>query len=125
MTTIQSIKITRMAWNKIGTVLNQSNKHSFLFSATGGGCNGYNYKFELIDQNKFSSIVKESKILPTIVENNSHKILIDPLSEFLLIGTTIDFEETICESKFKFLPNKKMAHSCGCGTSFSPKNYIW
>tara|TARA_A100001011_G_scaffold131040_1_gene138111 strand:- start:11112 stop:11483 length:372 start_codon:yes stop_codon:yes gene_type:complete len=119
------IKITKPAWAKIANVLGKTNTYSFLFSATGGGCNGYNYKFKAIEQTKFDSILNETKIKPTVIENNNHKVLIDPLSEFLLVGTIIDFEETIYESKFVFLPNKEIAHSCGCGTSFSPRNFIW
>lgn len=116
-----SIKITKTAWGKIGTILKQTNKCSFLFSATGGGCNGYNYNFKAIEKDKFNSIINETKIKPTIIENNNYKVLIDPLSEFLLIGTTIDFEENIYESKFIFITNKDNAYSCGCGTSFSPR----
>ena len=122
---IHTIKITSSAWTRIGTILDKTNKCSFLFSATGGGCNGYNYNFKAIEQKTYDTIIKETKIKPTIIENNKHRVLIDPLSEFLLIGTMIDFEETIYESKFKFIPNKNKAHSCGCGTSFSPKNFVW
>lgn len=115
------VNITKPAWNKIGEVLSKTNKCSFLFSATGGGCNGYNYNFKAIEEDKFDSIINETKIKPTIIENNGNKVLIDPLSEFLLTGTTIDFEETIYESKFNFITNKDTAYSCGCGTSFSLK----
>tara|TARA_Y100000992_G_scaffold227203_1_gene158697 strand:+ start:228 stop:620 length:393 start_codon:yes stop_codon:yes gene_type:complete len=116
------IKITKPAWNKIGKILDKTNKCSFLFSASGGGCNGYNYNFEVIDKNKFNNILQETKkIKPIIIENNNYRVLIDPISEYLLSGTTIDFEENIYESKFKFFPNKNVSHSCGCGTSFSPR----
>tara|TARA_Y100000389_G_scaffold192867_1_gene220868 strand:+ start:301 stop:708 length:408 start_codon:yes stop_codon:yes gene_type:complete len=131
------VNITKPAWNKIGQVLNKTNKCSFLFSATGGGCNGYNYNFKVIEEDKFNSIINQTKIKPTLIENNGNKVLIDPLSEFLLTGTTIDFEETIYESKFNFITNKDTAYSCGCGTSFTlkkpkisdtnkiPGNFIW
>lgn len=131
------VNITKPAWNKIGEVLNKTNKCSFLFSATGGGCNGYNYNFKAIEEYKFNSIINETKIKPTIIENNGNKVLIDPLSEFLLTDTTIDFEKTIYESKFNFITNKDKVNSCGCGTSFSlkkpgsldtnkyPGNFIW
>ena len=122
---IHTIKITKSAWKRIGNILDKTNKCSFLFSATGGGCNGYNYNFKAIEQKTFDAIINETKIKPTIIENNDHRVLIDPLSEFLLIGTMIDFEEKKYESKFKFIPNKNKAHSCGCGTSFSPKNFVW
>ena len=126
-----TINITKSAWNKIRIVLDKTNKHSFLFSASGGGCNGYNYIFKAIDQDRFESIFIETNIKPTIIKNNCHKVIIEPFSKLLLIGTTIDFEETIYESKFKFFPNKEISRTCGCGTSFSPRepknpgNFIW
>tara|TARA_Y100000389_G_scaffold172975_1_gene181830 strand:+ start:823 stop:1212 length:390 start_codon:yes stop_codon:yes gene_type:complete len=126
-----SIKITKPAWNKIMNVLNQTKKPAFFLSLTGGGCNGYSYDFKIIEKNKFDSFINEPKIKSTIIENNGHKVLVDPVSEFLLIGTTIDFEETMYESKFKFIKNKDIAHSCGCGSSFShrepkiPEKFIW
>jgi len=126
-----SIKITKTAWMKIGNILKKTNKYSFLFSASGGGCNGYNYTFHAIEQKEFNSILNETKIKPTVIVKNNHRVLIDPLSELLLIGTTIDFEKTIYESKFKFFPNKEIARTCGCGTSFSlrnaknPDNFVW
>ena len=116
-----SIQITNKAWGKIGNILKETKKFSFLFSASGGGCNGYNYDFKVIDKIQFDAIINETKIKPTIIENKNLSVLIDPLSEFLLIGTTIDFKESIYESKFNFIVNKELAYSCGCGTSFSPK----
>ena len=61
------------------------------------------------------------------MEENNTKLVIDPLSEMYLIGTTIDyinedFEKGVFENKFIFLADKKIATSCGCGTSFTPKN---
>ena len=49
---------------------------------------------------------------------------IDPVSEDLLVGTTIDFQEEdyergIFSSKFTFTPDKDLASACGCGVSFS------
>ena len=43
-----------------------------------------------------------------------------------LLGTTInyiseDYEKGIFENKFVFTPDKKIASSCGCGISFTPK----
>ena len=48
------------------------------------------------------------------------------MCEIYLIGTTIDYQfedvkKGIYDSKFIFTPDKKIATSCGCGVSFSPK----
>ena len=66
------------------------------------------------------------KIKPTIIKKDNTEILIDPMSEFLLLGTTIDYiyedySNGIFENKFIFIPDKTFASSCGCGISFTPK----
>ena len=99
--------ITSSAWNKFKYILDKdTTKHSFLFSAKGGGCNGFNYNIETIEENNI-------------------KLIIEPLSEMLLLGTTIDYikedySKNIFESKFIFTPQKNKATTCGCGISFSP-----
>ena len=116
------IKVTSSAWNKVNFILDKSNnKYGMLFSVKGGGCSGFNYKLNTInenikDLNKFS-----------YVENENNRIYIDPIAEMYLIGTTIDyinedFSKGIYENKFKFIPEKDRASTCGCGISFSPKN---
>ena len=62
------------------------------------------------------------------LSKNDIDVYIDPMSEFYLIGTTIDFinedyNKNIFESKFIFDIDKKLASTCGCGVSFTPKNY--
>jgi len=117
------IIVTDNAWTKMNKIRKNKNltDGGFLFSATGGGCNGFNYNLHFIEN--YHSI----KNKPTIMENSNTKLIIDPLSEFYLIGTTIDFvqenyDRNIFESKFIFIPNNDFATSCGCGISFSPKN---
>ena len=116
------VTITNNAWKKMDSILKNTDSYCFLFSATGGGCNGFNYNLQSINKNKFDEIKYTSHI-----ENNNVKFIIDPMSEFLLIGTTIDYinedySKNIFESKFIFTPLKEFATTCGCGVSFSPKN---
>lgn len=116
------VTITNNAWKKMDSILKKTDSYCFLFSATGGGCNGFNYNLESINKNKFDEIKYTS-----LIENNNVKFIIDPMSEFLLIGTTIDYinedySKNIFESKFIFTPLKEFATTCGCGVSFSPKN---
>ena len=63
----------------------------------------------------------------TILEKGDSRIIVDPLSEFLVIGTQIDYIKEdytngIYESKFIFNPDKKLVNTCGCGISFSFKD---
>ena len=57
---------------------------------------------------------------------DGNHVFVDPMSEMLLLGTTIDYikedyNNQIYESKFIFTPRKELATSCGCGVSFSPR----
>ena len=119
------ITITENAWNKMTEIL-KNNNYAFLFSAKGGGCNGFNYNLNTIDKKVFEKLSTE-KILPTILNNNDTKLIIESHSLWLLIGTTIDYikedySKNIFESKFIFTPQKDLATTCGCGTSFTPKD---
>ena len=126
----QSITITNNAWKKIMEINNKQKEFCFLFSAKSGGCNGFNYNFNLINETEYNDIIETNcgKIKPTILTKHDTQILVDPVSEFLLLGTTIDFVEedyskNIFESKFVFKPNKELTASCGCGISFTPKEF--
>jgi len=115
------INITKNAWTKINYIVkNSSGKQGMIFSAGGGGCNGFNYKLNTIND-EYKDLHKFS-----FVQDSYLKVYIEPMSEMYLIGTTIDyvhedFSKGIYESKFKFIPNKEIASTCGCGVSFSPK----
>ncbi len=118
------INITKDAWIKINKISLKSNNNNLLFGVTSGGCNGFNFKLNLMDPKNYNEI---KNLKPTIIQNNHIKIFIDPLSEMHLIGTEIDYIEEdinkgIFESKFVFNIDKKIASTCGCGVSFMPKN---
>ena len=120
------ISVTNRAWNKMKSIFSQKHESYFIFSAKSGGCNGFNYNLNLIqDKNKINEYL--NKDIPTnIIENENVKVIIDPMSEFLVIGTTIDYinedlEKGILENKFIFIPDKNLNTSCGCGISFTPK----
>ena len=122
------IIITDDAWSKMSEIIIKQNSKSFLLSASSGGCNGFNYELNLlnnVEHNNFINKYEVNKI--NEIKNNDIILLIDPLSEFLLFGTTIDYvssdyNKNIFESKFIFKPDKNLATSCGCGISFTPKN---
>ena len=114
------IHITDRAWTQISCILMKTQSPAFLFSANGGGCNGFNYDFQIVSDNQYQSWMN-NKIIPNTLKLESSTIIIDPMSELLLLGTTIDFVSNIYENKFTFTPDKNLATSCGCGVSFSPR----
>ena len=117
------INITKSAWSKLGQIIRgqgANRSYAFLFSASSGGCNGFNYDLSTIDKREFKELIK-----PNILEHEDIRFAVDPLAEIYLLGTTIDYvkedySKNIFESKFVFIPDKNMATSCGCGVSFNP-----
>ena len=124
--TIQNfpINVSSNAWIKIKEILEKSNnKYGFLFYASNGGCNGFNYNLELLDDEIDNSKIKHN----FISDKDNNRVYIDPSSEIFLMGTEIDFvnedyKKNIFESKFIFTPDKNLATTCGCGISFNPKS---
>ena len=121
-----NILVTKNAWIKMASILNKStNNNGFIYSASSGGCNGFNFVLELLNENVYNTIIK-NKFL-TVLNDNDTKLYVDPISEMTLLGTTIDYiteDYTIgqFENKFIFNVNKELMTTCGCGTSFTPKD---
>lgn len=78
-------------------------------SVEGGGCSGFQYKFDLVDSTATDDIV---------IEKSAAKVLIDPVSLEYLAGSEIDFVDDLIGASFK-IQNPNATASCGCGTSFS------
>ena len=123
------IHITNNAWEKLNNICNKLSINNFIFSAIGGGCGGYNYNLTTLTNEEYNKLMTthttKTSLTPTIITKCDKNILIDPVSEFLLLGTTIDYvnedyENNIYENKFIFIPDKTKSMSCGCGISFSP-----
>jgi iron-sulfur cluster assembly accessory protein len=78
-------------------------------SIKGGGCAGFEYKWDVIDNNQIEAGSE-------VVEANTGKLVVDPTSIMFLVGTEIDYETAAFGQMFKIInPNAKAA--CGCGTS--------
>lgn len=78
-------------------------------SVEGGGCSGFQYKFDL---------VQELADDDTKLENDGAVVLIDPTSLEFLAGSEIDFVDDLIGASFQ-IRNPNATASCGCGTSFS------
>jgi len=119
------INVTSNAWKKMNSIiLKSNNQYGFLFGVTSGGCNGFNFNLNLMDTKKYESI---TKLKPNILTDDNVTLYIEPVAEMYIIGTTIDYinediNNGIYESKFVYNVDKKLASSCGCGISFTPKN---
>ena len=81
----------------------------FRVSVEGGGCSGFQYKFDLVAERAEDDLV---------IEKDGARVLIDPVSLPLLSGAEIDYVEDLMGSTFK-ITNPNAVASCGCGTSFA------
>ncbi len=104
-----NIEITENAQMHISNVLKKDNSKYFRITVLGGGCAGFQYKFDF-DNNK-----KEEDIL---LNTEKISVLIDNTSFQFIQGSKIDYVNELIGSSFK-ISNPLASSSCGCGTSFS------
>ena len=103
------IEVTKSAQEHINKILLNEKSQFFRITVLGGGCAGFQYKFE------FSEKINDDDILFDYI---NAKILIDKTSIELIQGSKIDYVNELIGSSFK-ISNPQASSSCGCGTSFS------
>ncbi len=105
------IEVTEMAAERIRDLLEKEGKvqsHGLRLKVVGGGCSGLRYELAFDDE------VGEED---TELDQGGIRVIVDEKSALYLVGTTLDFVDTLQESGFKMLnPNAK--NTCGCGESF-------
>lgn len=75
----------------------------------GGGCSGFQYRFDLVDN------VEDDDLK---IERDGAAALVDVVSLALLKGSEIDFVDELAGAEFR-VRNPNAKSSCGCGVSFS------
>lgn len=75
----------------------------------GGGCSGFQYQFELVEEPQADDLR---------VERDGAAALVDVVSLALLKGSEIDFVDELAGAEFR-VRNPNAKSSCGCGVSFS------
>jgi iron-sulfur cluster assembly accessory protein len=119
------VSVTKQAWRKMDQILQSSScKHGFLYSVSSGGCNGFNFQLHLMKEGDKEPLMK---MKPSVIQNGLVHLYVEPMSELYLIGTKIDYvsedyEKGLFENKFVYIVDKKKASTCGCGTSFMPRD---
>lgn len=78
-------------------------------SVEGGGCSGFSYKFDLVQDKNNDDLV---------IENQGAVVLVDQMSLNFLDGSEIDFVDALIGASFQ-INNPNATANCGCGTSFS------
>ncbi|HEY0441169.1 MAG TPA: iron-sulfur cluster insertion protein ErpA [Xanthobacteraceae bacterium] len=104
------IRVSERAARRIGEILQGEPAGTMLrVSVEGGGCSGFQYKFDMERERAGDDVV---------IERAGAVVLVDPVSSQYLAGSEIDFVDDLIGASFK-VHNPNATASCGCGTSFS------
>lgn len=104
------VVISSSAASRIAMILSKENDASALrVSVEGGGCSGFQYKYELVEQADGDDLV---------LEKDGATVFIDPVSLEYLSGSVIDYVDDLIGQSFQ-INNPQAVAGCGCGTSFS------
>lgn len=104
------IALTPAAARRVTQIAARQQKPSRLrLIVDGGGCAGFQYKFELAEN------IAENDIE---VVQDGVGLVIDAISLPFVSGSVVDYVESLSGSAFE-VRNPHAQSSCGCGTSFS------
>jgi iron-sulfur cluster assembly accessory protein len=105
-----AVTISERAARRIGEILKGEGSGAMLrISVEGGGCSGFQYKFD-VDRAKADDDL--------VIERESAVVLVDSASVPFLAGSEVDFVDDLIGASFR-VNNPNATASCGCGTSFS------
>ena len=105
------IKVTETAAERIHELLDKEGKlttHGLRMKVIGGGCSGLRYELAFDDQLADAD---------TEVDINGVRVIVDDKSALYLVGTTLDYVDSLQETGFK-MENPNASSTCGCGESF-------
>ena len=103
------LTLTPAAAKRVAWIAEKQTKPAILrLSVEGGGCSGFQYKFELADAPEGEDKVSET---------DGVKLVVDPVSLDLVSGSIVDFVESLGGAAFR-VENPNAASGCGCGSSF-------
>lgn len=106
----QAITVSDRAAKRIGEIIAAEPANTMLrVSVEGGGCSGFQYKFDLTTEREADDLA---------IEKGGVTVLVDSVSQMYMEGSEIDFADELIGAAFK-VKNPNAIASCGCGTSFS------
>jgi iron-sulfur cluster assembly accessory protein len=105
-----SLSLSPSAAIRVAAIAAKQGKPAILrLAVEGGGCSGFQYKFELADELAGDDSVSET---------DGVRLVVDPVSLDLVAGCVVDYVESLGGAAFK-VENPNATAGCGCGSSFS------
>ena len=105
------VTVTEAAATQIKRLLDQEGKaesHALRMKVVGGGCSGLQYQLMFDDAEKEGD---------SEIASGGVRVVVDEKSAIYLVGTTLDYVDSLMESGFK-IDNPAAEETCGCGESF-------
>ena len=107
---MSDVELTASAAARVAAIAGKQGKPAILrLSVDGGGCAGFQYKFEMADDVQGDD---------TVAERDGVRLVVDAVSLDLVRGSAVDYVENMGGASFR-VTNPNAASGCGCGTSFS------
>lgn len=105
----ETLTLTPAAAKRVAAIAQKQTKPAILrLSVEGGGCSGFQYKFEMADAADGEDAVSET---------DGVRLVVDPISLDLVSGSVVDYVESLGGAAFR-VENPQAAAGCGCGSSF-------
>jgi iron-sulfur cluster assembly accessory protein len=105
-----AVGLTERAATRINEIVaGEARAKTLRVSVEGGGCSGFQYKFDLVEGGEADDLV---------LVRSGATVVIDQVSLEYMKGSEIDFVDDLIGASFK-IKNPNATASCGCGTSFT------
>lgn len=110
-TMTDTLTITDRAAARINAIVAKEAAGTVLrLSVDGGGCSGFQYRYDLVHEAPTGDDL--------VLEKGGATVLVDSISLPFLAGSELDFVDDLMGQSFQ-VKNPNATASCGCGTSFS------
>src|SRR5271154_5640826 len=106
------ISLSDKCVEKLKELLSEPKSRFLRIAVEGGGCSGFQYKFNLDDK-----MMEDDRIF----EREGAKVVVDETSLEFIKGAVIDYYEELIKSSFRVISNSEAEQGCSCGASFAVK----
>ena len=106
-----SVTLSDRAAKRVARILSKEPNGTVLrISVAGGGCSGFQYEYNLVQETAADDDL--------VLQKGDATVLIDSMSLEFMSGSEIDYVDDLIGQAFQ-IKNPNAVASCGCGTSFA------